>query len=466
MTGDVLQRRPGDEISEEAAASSRRSRGVLRAGATSVLSKMITLVAGLVTLPIAIRSLEVADFGAYLIICTFVGLIALAGLGIGNGLVRQLARADGQGRPGDMQPLIASAVVIVGLASAVGVAVVLVIAAHVDLGALVGASAAGRAAHHGVVIALVLLLVDVPLSLARHVRLGLQESDITNQYIAGAGLLQIVGTAAAAVLDGGLAAFVVAFVLPLVLVDLSNSIHLYGGSRTHLRLRFRTASGATVRSLSREGSFFFCVTVAGAVAYQTDALVVARILGAEQVAQYAVPFRIFSVVPTLVGFFLTPLWPAYSEALARRDEQWARRFFILSLRYSLLLNSGAGLILVVVAGPLISWWAGPQVDPSRLLLAALLMYVVAVGLSQPCAMYFNGIGAVGFQAATAACMAGANLPLSIWLAHRAGVAGPLLATTVCQVLLVLVPSAIFLIRNFSDLGNSQREEGNTRVGSA
>ena len=67
----------------------------------------------------------------------------------------------------------------------------------------------------------------------------------------------------------------------------------------------------------RNRSAFLALTVAGALGYQSDSFVVARILGAERVTEYAVPMRLFFIAPTLLSFLLAPLWPAYREAFRK-----------------------------------------------------------------------------------------------------------------------------------------------------
>ncbi len=44
---------------------------------------------------------------------------------------------------------------------------------------------------------------------------------------------------------------------------------------------------------------FFILAIAAAVAYQTDNIVIAGLLGPEEVTQYAVPMKLFMITPLI-----------------------------------------------------------------------------------------------------------------------------------------------------------------------
>ena len=103
--------------------------------------------------------------------------------------------------------------------------------------------------------------------------------------------------------------------------------------------------------------------LAVAVAYTSDNIVAAQILGLNSVADYSVPFKMFSMVSIVLTMLLNPLWPAYGESIARGDTEWVRNTLVKSIKLSLLVTIPAGLILSVFVLPIIHLWAGPQINP-------------------------------------------------------------------------------------------------------
>ena len=70
----------------------------------------------------------------------------------------------------------------------------------------------------------------------------------------------------------------------------------------------------------------FLILQAGVVAiYESDKLIILKVLGADEVTRYAVPGRLFVLMYGLFMLMIAPLWPAHGEALRRGDFAWMRR---------------------------------------------------------------------------------------------------------------------------------------------
>ena len=80
----------------------------------------------------------------------------------------------------------------------------------------------------------------------------------------------------------------------------------------------RFVTRAKVRELLGVSGLFLALSIAVAVSYQTDALVVSAVLGASSAAVFAVTLRMFTTLTGLFGGLTQQMWPALAEALARR----------------------------------------------------------------------------------------------------------------------------------------------------
>src|SRR5665647_1616450 len=123
--------------------------------------------------------------------------------------------------------------------------------------------------------------------------------------------------------------------LPVVVAFL-NSVFFFSYTKPELKPRLALIRRAAMKKIAHTGMLFLVLQLAVSVAFASDNVVIARILGADAVAQYAVPDKLFSVIPTLLGMVLMPLWPAYGEAVSRGDGRWIRKTFKKSLLLSLL----------------------------------------------------------------------------------------------------------------------------------
>ena len=169
----------------------------------------------------------------------------------------------------------------------------------------------------------------------------------------------------------------------------------------------------------------FCfLAVAIAVGYESDALVISHELGSGAVPQFALPDRILMLAPAAVSLVAVALWPAYTEAVARNDREWADHTLKRSLVYAVAGTAVASLAVVVV-GPIVwGWLTGTAVVPTRGLLLVLGLLACVMSASTALGVFLSATGRLRIQVVAAALMAATNLPLSIALVGPLGVVGP------------------------------------------
>ncbi len=429
-----------------------RQRRILQGGSASALSRLLGIACAFVTLPIALAHLGKASFGAFLAISTLATLLLILNLGVADGLVTLVARAAAVDDHRRTQELISNTVV--PLTAFVGALLVglLLVAPHVDLASAVGVESSVAGANSAVLVAIVAALLNIPLTVAVSVRRGMQEAWVANLVNAAAGLVQLAGVGLAARFAPSLPWFVFAFVVATPLTNLVNASLLIFGSRRWLRPRWAQVRKRIALEVLRAGGLYALLGLVISAAYQTDALILAHVVGVGAVAEWGVASRVFLIIPTVIGFFVLPLWPAYGEAIATGDHQWVRRTFRRSLLGCVAAAALGATVLAPLCRPLIRQFVGATVVPHWPLIVAFVLYVLVMAVSAPLAMYMNGSHILRFQVATSLAMAATNIPLSIFLAGRYGVSGPVLATVIAQTVCTLLPCAFYLPRH---LGRSE-----------
>ena len=231
-----------------------------------------------------------------------------------------------------------------------------------------------------------------------------------------------------------------------IAIALVNTADFFWRLRPDLRPRTGDVHLGAMHRLSTDGALFLVLQICAAIMFQTNAIIIAQLLGAGEVAEFAVADRMFSVVGVVLSLVLTPLWPAYGEAVARGDLGWVRR----TLRRSLILAAASSTLLAllfVVAGPvLLRWWVGAAVSPPFSLLVALGIWKIVESVGSTVAMFLNGVNEIAIQAAFAVVAATASVALRIWWAPRFGVTG-VMAGTIAAYLLFAVPFLGYAIRH-------------------
>jgi O-antigen/teichoic acid export membrane protein len=299
----------------------------------------------------------------------------------------------------------------------------------------------------------VVTLIGLPVGIAPRIRSGYQEGWANGIWDSVASVVSLVALVIAIAVGASLTWLVLALgggVLVSSLLNGASIVH----SRPWLRPRVRDVTRGAAGRMLRLGVLFFIVQVAGVAAVQTDNIVIARLLGAESVAQYAIPMRLFLFVPLVSNLVVTPLWPAYREALMRRDSTWVTR----TVRRSLLGAGAWGLLvstlLVLLGGPIVRTWAGGDISPDGVLLLALGAFSVLLCVGQALAVFLNAANVVGFQAICLSVMVAVNLALSIVLTNLIGISGPAWGSAISLGLVVVVPYAVYVRSSMARLSRS------------
>jgi O-antigen/teichoic acid export membrane protein len=223
-----------------------------------------------------------------------------------------------------------------------------------------------------------------------------------------------------------------------------NSLYFFLRARPDLLPRWAAVSRETCHQVASSGALFFVLQLVVAVAYTSDSIVIAQLLGASAVATYAVPEKLFSLVSLSLGMVLAPLWPAYGEAIARGDAAWVRNTLKRTMWFSFGLSGVASLLLVWLGPALLGLWVGTGVNPALQLMLALAVWKVIEAVSGALAMFLNGARVIALQVLIASSTAVLALGLKLALVPHLGIAGAVWATVIAYILFALIPYAVLI----------------------
>jgi len=151
--------------------------------------------------------------------------------------------------------------------------------------------------------------------------------------------------------------------------------------------------------------------------------------------------RLFVIPTVLISLALTPLWPAYGEALARGDSAWAARTFYRSLAAVTLVGLIGLLATPLLAPLLLHWWIGQGFTIDLPTLLACAAAVLVMGLAHAASMLCNGAGRLAFQAWCGLALLAGTLLMKPLLGHWFGPAGLPAATALVTLLTIVLPLA-------------------------
>jgi O-antigen/teichoic acid export membrane protein len=438
-----------DEPSADGAVVGRgkqRDSALARAGAAGAVVRLLGVALSVVTVSVTVAALGDVKYGVAATLATSTALLGFADLGIGQGLLTRLAAAHGRDDATEMRALVSAAwstlVAIGAVVALVGIALTVLLPWQTLLGAEELDPGSIRLS---VLIFFLATAAAVPCTIGQRVLIGLQLGARASVWAFATSASILAAALVGAALDASLVAFVFITVAVPVVVSFVQSVVVLGRTHVHLRPSPRLVTRAKVRELVQVGGLFLTLSIAVAVSYQTDALVVSAVLGAASAAVFAVALRMFTTLTGLFAGVTQQMWPALAEALSAGDVAWVRSRF---LRVLGLTTGGAAAIsafLVVFGQPIVRVWVGDSlVPPISLLVPFALWTTYSLAMTQ-CSYLLNAAHVVGPQVVMAIAMATVNIPLSILLTREIGLAGPLYGSLIAHLVFVGVPT-LFLVR--------------------
>lgn len=428
--------------------SNERHRRIILTALASAGARGVTVLTGLISVPLTVRYLGVERYGIWMVISSVISLLQFADLGLGNGLLNAIAETNGKNDRKMAREYVSSTFFLL-FGIAILLALVFFVAyPYISWQHVFNASSMLAVVEAGPATAVFMgcFLFNIPLGVVRRTQLGYQEGFVNSILETVGRLVGLGGVLLAIALKAGLPWLVLAMAGGPVLAALFNGIQIFGFRRPWLIPRLGCITKTAMGKVLKTGFLFFVLEIVGALAFTSDNIVIAQVLGASAVTLYAVPMKLFQLLSTVLQMVLSPLWPAYGEAVAHNDLEWAKRTLRKSLGFSMLFGTLGSVVLIVFGSQFVRIWAGPEIAPSFELLLGLGLWTVLNITGTAVAMFLNGVNAIGFQTITAVLMGISALILKIVLSQTIGLSGVIWATIIAYFVCVVIPMVIYVPR--------------------
>jgi O-antigen/teichoic acid export membrane protein len=457
------------ETSTEAGRSKERVRRAAMTTVSAGGARALGMLASLVTVPLTFRYLGPERYGLWMVLVSIISAMTFADLGIGNGLVNAVSEAYGKDDNALAREYITSAFVLL-----LGIASILAVAAAIAWPFIpwmrlfnVHSAAVAAEGSRAFLVLYAWFVISIPIGVVTRAQAGLQQGYVS-QIVTGFGsFATLLALLAVIRLHGSLAWLVLGSTFGTIAATFVNGGILF---RQHPWLipawhAYRTSSATKILRL---GLMFFILQCAFTVGYTSDNIVITQIMGVSAVAAYAVPQKLFGFVSLVVGMALTPLWPAYGEAISRGDVAWVRKAFRGSIWLTLAITVPSCSILALAGPWILRVFFGKALRAPMSLLIILGMWGVIAAISVATSILLNGAGVLKAQAIVAVVASSANLILSIWFTRRIGVAGVCLGSIITQVSITLPVCFVLIRRLFGNLSRMKTTDNlnNAHVGLA
>lgn len=229
--------------------------------------------------------------------------------------------------------------------------------------------------------------------------------------------------------EGDLQTLVWALTFIPILVLIISSIYLYSSSLRFLAPSINKIRIKYVKSIMNTGGTFFIIQIGAMLLFQTNNIIITKILGPTFVTEFNVMFKLFSVITMVFTIVITPYWSAFTDAYIKKDFSWMKNTLRL-IRTTWLGLSVGSIVLLMVSKTALHLWIGDKAPFSWSLASTMAIYTVVFMWQAMHVYILNGLNKVRLQLILVIIGALTNIPFGIYLGKIYGLPGIICSNTI------------------------------------
>lgn len=385
---------------------------------------------GLLLVPLTINYVNATQYGIWLTVSSIVNWLGFFDVGLGNGLRLKLTTALAKNDFSEAKKYVSTTYLALILISIFMFFLFVIIVPLIDWNAFLNISTLKNSELEQII--LITLCVFCMLFVAQIINTIL----IATHKSSKAALISFIGQlfVLAAVLflkqffEARLILLVTTITIIPVITTIFYSIFLYNTSLKNISPSFKFVDINHIKGILNVGGVFFVIQIGAIILFQTDNIIVSKILGPVAVTEFNVIYKLFSIIIMIFTIIITPYWSAFTDAYVKNDLIWMDKS-IKQMKKVWIILSLCTILLYLVSPFLLKIWIGNSFKYHSIFLFSMLLYVVS-SMWQTIHVYLlNGVGKVRLQLYLVIFGGIINIPLAFYLGKKFGLAGVISANT-------------------------------------
>lgn len=399
--------------------------------AATFLIKGASILISLILVPLTIHYVNPTEFGIWLTMSSFLTWFAFFDIGFGNGLKNKLAEAIAV-KDFELSKIYVSTTYFMLILISGGLLVLFfILNIFLDWTKVLNAPAhLAKELNLLVLIIFSVFAVQFVLQLLNVVIAARQNTFISSVIgLIGNLLTLVIIYILSKTTAGSLVYLGLTISLSPLLIFLIFTIVLYRGSYKQFAPSLKMVRFKYAKDLMSLGLKFFVIQLGLIFFYNADNLIITNVISPEAVTSYNIAFKYFSVITMVCSIVMAPIWPAFTEAHTKGDQQWIRLTVNRLLKFCLLILIG-GAAMLTLSPFVYKLWVGKEIAVPFSLSAVLYAFTVINTYRTVFCFYLNGIGKITLELYIIVTAGLLNIPLGIYMGKLWGTTGVILATTV------------------------------------
>ena len=209
--------------------SNQRYRKVLIAASSSMFYKIITVVTGLVSIPLTMDYLGTERFGIWMVCTSILSFIAFADLGLGNGLLNAVSKNHGLDKNEETNKYVSSVFFILLTISIFIGLIMFFIFPYVEWEKVFNVTSPIAIEESSMVILVLtsIIMLNLPLEVVQKIQIGYQQSHINNIWLSLGSIFGLSGVLVSIYFEAGLPWLIGSLMGGPVVANILNGIKLF-----------------------------------------------------------------------------------------------------------------------------------------------------------------------------------------------------------------------------------------------
>ena len=159
--------------------------------------------------------------------------------------------------------------------------------------------------------------------------------------------------------EKGLITLSYAYIVIISLPSLCVTIVLFAGKLKNIKPSFKSFRKDSLKSVMGVGGIIFVCQILYMIIINTNNYFISHYTNTENVVEYEIFNRLFSLVGTVTALIMTPLWSMITKALSEKDFVWIKKLY---KKMSMLVICTAALEFLAIPfiKPIIKIWLGER----------------------------------------------------------------------------------------------------------
>jgi O-antigen/teichoic acid export membrane protein len=201
--------------------------------------------------------------------------------------------------------------------------------------------------------------------------------------------------------DGSLLYLGLAVGIAPTLILLAANIYFFRTKFNDYKPSFRYVKKEYAKDIMKLGVKFFVLQISAIIQFETSLFLIAHYFGTEEVTNYNIAFKYFSVLQMGFTILLSPLWSGVTDAYNSGEAEWIKNA-VKKYLLILVLFIITGLIMLLFSDKVYELWIGKNIVHVDFNISLLcLIYFSTTMFASIFVSVINGIGALRIQFFTA-----------------------------------------------------------------